>query len=130
MSQCLIITPNVPKAKKLQALPSADVCVQPSRKEGFCLAYIEAAAVMPRLVGADTGAIAAISASDEGASVVPVRSPKAIAAAVIELLERPLPASLMQQRIERLGRSFDWNVYIAAHEKLYRELIAAHPSSS
>lgn len=129
VSQCLIITPNVSEAEKLQALASADVYVQPSHEEGFCLAYIEAAAVVPRLVGADTGAIAAISASDEGARVVPVRSPKALAAAITDLLERPLPASLMQQRIERLGGSFGWDGYIAAHEKLYCELIAAHPSS-
>jgi glycosyltransferase involved in cell wall biosynthesis len=129
VSGCLTITPNVSEAEKLQALSSADVYVQPSHEEGFCLAYIEAAAVVPRLVGADTGAIAAISASDVGARVVPVRSPEAIAAAVIELLERPLPASLMQQRVERLGRSFGRDVYIAAHEKLYRELIAAHPTS-
>ena len=129
VSGCLTITPNVSDAEKLQALASADVYVQPSHEEGFCLAYIEAAAVVPRLVGADTGAIAAISAEDEGARVVSVRSPKAIAAAVIDVLERPLPASLMQQRIERLGRSFGWGSHIAAHEKLYRELIAAHPTS-
>jgi glycosyltransferase involved in cell wall biosynthesis len=129
VSQCLSITINVSEAEKLQALSSADVYVQPSHEEGFCLAYIEAAAVVPRLVGTDTGAIAAISADDEGARVVPVHSPKAIAAAVMDLLERPLPAGLMQQRVERLGRSFGWDSYIAAHEKLYRELIAAHPTS-
>jgi glycosyltransferase involved in cell wall biosynthesis len=129
VSQCLTITPNVSEAEKLQALSTADVYVQPSHEEGFCLAYIEAAAVVPRLVGADTGAIAAISADDEGARVVPVRSPKAIAAAVIDLLERPLPAALMQQRIERLGRSFGWDAYTAAHENLYRKLIASRPSS-
>jgi glycosyltransferase involved in cell wall biosynthesis len=129
VAQCLAITPNVSETEKLEALLATDVYVQPSHEEGFCLAYIEAAAVVPRLVGADTGAIAAISHDDEGARVVPVRSPKAIASAIADLIELPLPATLLPQRVKRLGKTFGWDIYLAAHEQLYRDLVSLHASA-
>jgi glycosyltransferase involved in cell wall biosynthesis len=113
------ITPDLPRAEKDAALSRCSVYVQPSHEEGFCLAYAEAAAVVPRLVGTNTGAIAAMSRSDEGARVVPVRQPKAIAAAVVELLGARLPADHMAERARRLSESFSLAGYIKAHEALY-----------
>lgn len=109
--------------EKLAALQAADVYVQPSHEEGFCLSYIEAATIVPRLVGADTGAIAAISADDSGARVVPVADPAALAAQVRALLRSDLPGDLAQRRIERLDRTFAWESYLDAHEALYARLI-------
>ena len=56
----LIITPDLTHDAKTSALAGADVYVQPSHEEGFCLAFAEAAALVGRLVGADAGAIAAM----------------------------------------------------------------------
>lgn len=128
VADSLKLTQRVSEAEKQDALAATDVYVQPSHEEGFCLAYIEAAAVVPRLVGADTGAIAAISADDAGACVVPVRAPQAMAAAIIRLAEREMPADLMRQRVERLGRSFGWNTYLEAHDRLYRDVAGIAPT--
>ena len=119
VSDRLSITPDLTHADKQAALEAADVYVQPSHEEGFCLAYAEAAAVVPRLVGTDTGAIAAISQNDAGARVVAVRDPGAIAAAVRDLLETVLPTGHMPERAARLSARFSDLTYLQSHETLY-----------
>ena len=113
------ITPDLPHDDKVAALLGADVYVQPSHEEGFCLAFAEAAAVVDRLVGADAGAIAAMSLDDPGARVVPTRSPEAIARAVIELVESALPDGHMTTRVARLNERFSYDAYLQSHETLY-----------
>jgi glycosyltransferase involved in cell wall biosynthesis len=122
VADCVQITPDLPHEDKERALQGADVYLQPSHEEGFCLAYIEAAAVVPRLVGADTGAIGLISADDPGARVVPVRQPSSLAGAVRELLQSPLPADLMASRATRLCQRFAWSTYLDRHEQLHARL--------
>ena len=119
VSDRLSITPDLTHADKLAALQAADVYVQPSHEEGFCLAYAEAAAVVPRLVGTDTGAIAAISEDDSGARVVAVRDPSAIAAAVRDLLDTVLPTDHMARRAAHLSARFSELAYLQSHETLY-----------
>jgi glycosyltransferase involved in cell wall biosynthesis len=116
------ITPNVTQEEKAQALREADVYLQPSHEEGFCLAYIEAAAVVPRMVGADSGAIRQIGEGDPGARTVPVRRPAALCAAMRELLEAALPPDLMARRAARLAAAFSWKQYVEQHEALYRRI--------
>ncbi len=104
------------------ALAKADLFVQPSHEEGFCLSYIEAAAVVPRLVGTMTGAMPAISHGDAGMRLVPVASPQTLADAVLELLGATLPEDLMSKRTARFLGDFSWDAYYLAHEKLYRDV--------
>ncbi|MEP7058824.1 MAG: glycosyltransferase family 4 protein, partial [Caldimonas sp.] len=113
-----------------EALRHADVYVQPSHEEGFCLAFIEAAGVVPRIVGTDTGAIRSICADDAAARVVPVRSPHRLAAAVSSVLGSVPPAGSMQRRAERLRDRFDWSHYLDAHERLYVDLVRKRALSS
>ncbi len=121
------ITPDLSHPEKVAALARCSVYVQPSHEEGFCLAYAEAAAVVPRLVGTNTGAIGAMSQGDDGARVVPVRQPAAIARAVVELLGARLPADHLAERVIRLGKSFSLGGYISAHEAVYaRPPLAPH----
>lgn len=115
----VLITPDLPNDDKDAALMTADVYVQPSHEEGFCLAYAEAAAVVDRLVGADAGAIAAMSLDDPGARVVPPRAPEAIARAVTELLDCTLPEGHMAARMARLNEGFSYDSYLRSHEALY-----------
>ena len=121
------ITPSLPHDEKEQVLRGADLYLQPSHEEGFCLAYIEAAAIVPRLVGADAGAIGAIGANDEGARTVPVRTPRRMAEAMGELLAATLPDDLMSRRAARLATQFSWAHYLDAHEALYDKLVSAAP---
>jgi glycosyltransferase involved in cell wall biosynthesis len=122
LADCVRITANLPHDEKERALREADLYLQPSHEEGFCLAYIEAAGLVPRLVGTDTGAIRAIGAGDAGARTVPVRAPRELANAMLELLAATLPADLMARRATRLAALFAWNRYLTAHEALYRRL--------
>ena len=123
------IEQGVSEAGKVAALQAADLYVQPSHEEGFCLSYIEAASVVPRLVGTDTGAIAAISEGDPGARVVPVRRPELIAIEAGKLLDADLPEDLGARRQERLNRTFGWPQYLAAHELVYADLIGSASDS-
>jgi glycosyltransferase involved in cell wall biosynthesis len=130
LSEAVRITPNLPHAAVQRALAECDLYLQPSHEEGFCLAYIEAAQRVPRLVGTATGAIPLISESDPGARVVPVRRPARLASAMADLLSRSLPADLMQRRAERLRGTLDWDRYLDAHESLYARVRTAGPARS
>jgi glycosyltransferase involved in cell wall biosynthesis len=125
LADCVSITPSVSHAEKEQALREADLYVQPSHEEGFCLAYIEAAGLVPRLVGADSGAIRLIGADDAGARTVPIRQPAALARAMRELLDTRLPDDLMARRAARLTARFSWEQYLDGHEALYRRVLDA-----
>lgn len=125
LEKSVAITPALSEEEKNDALRSADLYVQPSHEEGFCLAYIEAARVVPRLVGTSTGAIGLISEDDPGARVVPPRRPVQLAESIAALLTEALPEGLMRQRSERLNARFGWNRYVESHERLYRDLLAS-----
>ena len=115
----LLFSVDLDQAAKTEALRRADVYVQPSHEEGFCLSYAEAAALVPRLVGTRTGAIAAMSRDDPGARVVPVRDPRALADAIGALMAVDLPADHMADRAARLSEQFSYDAYLRAHETIY-----------
>jgi len=130
LRDCVRITPNLPHDLKQQALERADLYLQPSHEEGFCLAYIEAAAIVPRLVGTDTGAIRLISEDDAAARVVPVRQPPELAQAIEGLLALPVTEDLMASRVRRLNERFGRDRYLDAHEAIYRRLAVAVEASN
>jgi len=115
----LLFSLDFDQAAKVDALRRTDVYVQPSHEEGFCLSYAEAAALVPRLVGTRTGAIAAMSRDDPGARVVPVRDPRALAEAIGALVSADLPAGHMADRAARLSERFSYDAYLHAHEQIY-----------
>ena len=112
--------------QKHEALRRADIYLQPSHEEGFCLAYIEAASIVSLLIGTDTGAISSISGNDLGTRVVPVRQPVRIANAIRELCAISLPPDYMLRRRARLANDFSWSTYLDEHEQLYKSLINQH----
>jgi glycosyltransferase involved in cell wall biosynthesis len=120
ITEHLLIRTDVDEDSKLLALTSADVYIQPSHEEGFCLAYAEAAAIVPRLLGSRTGAIAEMSRDDLGARLVPAKSPPAIAKMVVDLLGTTLPTNLLQLRADRFALEFSMDRYLTEHERLYR----------
>ena len=115
----LVFCVDLDQVAKVEALRRADVYVQPSHEEGFCLSYAEAAALVPRLVGTRTGAIAAMSRDDAGARVVPVRDPAALAEAIAALADVDLPVGHMADRTARLSDRFSYDAYLRAHEAIY-----------
>jgi glycosyltransferase involved in cell wall biosynthesis len=79
-------------------LASSDVCVFPSLWENFPCVCLEAMAAGRGVVGSDAGGMADMLDRGRVGRTIPPRSPRAIAAAVIELLRDP------ELRI-RLGRA-------------------------
>lgn len=127
VAERVVLSSNVDAKTLAELRGRADLYVQPSHEEGFCLAYAEAAACIPRLVGTETGAIAEMSRDDPGATVVPVRNPKALAVAIAAQLRRPPTEDALASRCRRLEERFAFDAYLAAHEALYR---AAHRSGA
>lgn len=113
------ITPDLSELEKRNVLEQADIYIQPSHEEGFCLAYAEAAAIVPRLVGTHAGAIPALSNDDPGARVVAIRSPHEIMSAVFDLMRETLSAEHMCERLARLNERFSIAQYLLAHEGIY-----------
>ena len=122
LSKHIKITPNLDETSKQSALQQTDFYLQPSHEEGFCLSYIEAAGIVPRLIGTDTGAIALISADDLGMQVVSPKSPTEIADSIRKLAATTLPEDLLITRNLRLEKQFSWESYLNQHELLYKEL--------
>ena len=100
-------------------LSNCDVYVQPSHEEGFCFAYLEAAAIVPRLVCTSTGAMALASTGDAGARVVPISSYELLAEAILDVARETLTANHMLLRRERLNPIFCLNRYLDASEAIY-----------
>lgn len=109
--------------EKLAWMRQADLYIQPSHEEGFCLAFAEATRVVGRLVGADTGAIAALSEGQPGMCTVPRRDPRALAQAMLDLLGRPIEAESLERRSRDLATRFGEPAYLDAHLELYGGLV-------
>jgi len=112
------------ESSMLEWLQSADVYVQPSHEEGFCLAYLEAARLAGRLVGADSGAIRQIGEGDEAMRTVPPRDPHALAEAIADLLSRTSPdEAALKARRDRLRDRYSIGRYVQGHVALYERLL-------
>lgn len=113
-----------------QLLQNADLYLQPSHEEGFCMAYAEAASIVPRLIGTHAGAIAQISDDDPNMCIVPYHAPEEIAKAAEHLLQRNVSSEALQSRRERLARSFSVDTYIQQHLAAYRTTMAKHSTAA
>jgi glycosyltransferase involved in cell wall biosynthesis len=118
---------SLPGSAKDALLRQADLYLQPSHEEGFCLSYIEAAKMVPRLVGTATGAISAMSAGDPHARVVAPRRPGELAAAIEALLSTPVSRDAVPKRRAVLADRFGKERYLDAHEALYTLVRGQHP---
>jgi glycosyltransferase involved in cell wall biosynthesis len=80
----------------------ADVFVIPSRVEGMPLALLEAMALARPIVATAVGSIPDLLTSEHDALLVPPENPRALADAVIQLLEDPLRAKTLGQNALRV----------------------------
>ncbi|MDB5289247.1 MAG: glycosyl transferase group 1 [Phycisphaerales bacterium] len=112
----------VPDSVKFTALREADLYVQPSHEEGFCIAFLEAAMLVPRLIGTDTGAIAAMGQGDDGIRVIKPGDVDSLTRAARELLGGDPANGAVARRREALGRRYSWDAYLDAHLNAYRQM--------
>jgi len=106
-------------AAKQAALAAADLYVQPSHEEGFCLAFAEAAMVAPRLVGCRTGEIAGLAGGDPTTRVVEPKDVTGIAAAATELLAVNVTPADVAARAQRLVERYSWAAYLDQHMDVF-----------
>lgn len=119
VGDCVKVIVNAPEAIKMAALNDADLYVQPSHEEGFCLAFAEAAAISPLLVGTRTGEMAGFVEGDSSAKVVDPKAPSELMRAISELLELPSDPNSVQNRQAQLKKRYSWENYFQAHLALY-----------
>jgi glycosyltransferase involved in cell wall biosynthesis len=117
-------------AVKNAATGAADLYVQPSHEEGFCLAFAEAAMVVPRLIGCGTGEIAGLASGEATARVVPPKDVDALVAATIELMAMPVTAADVAARVLRLAERYSWRAYLDGHQRLFQRTAAAPGTGS
>jgi glycosyltransferase involved in cell wall biosynthesis len=122
LNDAVTITIAASETEKAAALAEADLYVQPSHEEGFCLAYIEAAPLVPRLLGTDTGAIAAISKGLPSAAVVQCKDVSALAISSLQLLNDPVAPDVFSRRHAQLHEKYSPQAYVQAHLRLYESL--------
>jgi glycosyltransferase involved in cell wall biosynthesis len=99
-----------------------DVVVVPSRREGFGLVLLEAMAAGKPIVAANVGAIPAIVIPGITATLVPPRSPVALASEIVWLLSHPEAARVMGRNGKERARSFSWEAAAQNLDRLYQDL--------
>lgn len=123
LEQHVRISERVSSDEKNELLARASVYLQPSHEEGFCLAYLEASLVVPRLVGTDTGAIQSIGQGDASFTVVKPKDVDAMVHALAAALSAAAPSlAVRAARRRRLLERFSWQHHVQQHEALYRSL--------
>jgi glycosyltransferase involved in cell wall biosynthesis len=111
-----------------ELLSASDMFILPSHQEGFSNALLEAMAarlpVVATAIGGNSDAVV------EGAtgSLVPVRDPRALAAAILRLAQDPeLRASFGDAGRRRVEQRFSLEACVDRYERLYRALGEADP---
>lgn len=117
------ILEEVKDPEKFAALSQADLYLQPSREEGFCIALMEAAMFCSRLLGTDTGAISSMIADDPASRVVAPGDLNALTHAARELLKIDCGSQALQRRREELARRYSWENYLDQHEAVYSRVL-------
>lgn len=119
---------DAPDCVKAATLQTADLYVQPSHEEGFCLAFLDAAYVVPRLLGTHVGAIPSIASNDVLSRIVPPSAVAALAARTIDLgLSRRDDHALLA-RHNRLAHEYSWSGYGKQLVRLFDRLLSQHVS--
>lgn len=110
-------------------IAAADVVVLPSRREGLPVVALETLALERPLVATDVGGTPTVAVDGETAWLVPPEDPQALAAAIVDCLQRPDEAA----RRARAGRElvavrFDTRPMLDLVERLLRELVHGRQS--
>ncbi|HLL88991.1 MAG TPA: hypothetical protein VK324_06785, partial [Tepidisphaeraceae bacterium] len=93
-------------------------------EEGFCLSFLEAASIVPRLVGTATGDIPGMVIGPGMRLVVP-RSAEALTAGIRAALADTVPPTAVAARRATLDERYSWDQYVRQHLDLYAQLAAA-----
>lgn len=105
----------------------SEISVVPSLYEGFGLPAAEAMACGLPVVATTAGALPEVIGDDGAGILVPPKDPKAIADAVLYLIENPEAREEMGRRaVKRVESLFSWKKTAKATEEVYFELLEIH----
>lgn len=107
-------------ATKLHILRDADLYLQPSHEEGFCLAFLEAAMETQRLVGTEAGEMSAMAAGDPLMRIAPPMDRGALRQHIMALLATAASPEVLAARRRRLAQKYCWSNHAAAMVSIYR----------
>lgn len=111
-----------------ELLSASDMFTLPSHQEGFSNALLEAMAARLPVVATAIGGNSDAVVEDETGSLVPVRDPRALAAAILRLARNPdLRASFGEAGRRRVEQRFSLQACVDRYERLYRALGEADP---
>lgn len=117
-------TGAVPLDQLPAVLAETDLCVYPSLWESFGIVCLEAMAAGRGVIGSSSGGMAELLDGGKVGRLIPPRSPKRIAAAVIELLDNPkLRMQLGQAARQRVLDVYNQDVVGALQEASYERAI-------
>ncbi len=124
-AECVRLLGFVPHEQVRDLLPAADVKVLPSYQEGQSRTLIEALLCGCGIVAYDVGGIPSICIDGETGKLVPVGDKKALADAIVWMIEHPDERRAMTERGRRLVREkFSAEHMTMELEKLYQRLLA------
>ena len=111
-----------------ELLSASDMFILPSHQEGFSNALLEAMAARLPVIATAIGGNSDAVVEGETGSLVPVRDPQALAAAILRLAQDPgLRASFGEAGRHRVEQRFSLQACVDRYERLYRALGEADP---
>ena len=112
-------------------LAGLDIYVHPSLAEACPIAVLEAMAAEKPIVATDVGGTSELVPDGVAATLVPKADPEALAQAINSLLDDPsTAASLAAEARKRAVELFDVTLAVAAHERIYGQLVANGPRAA
>jgi glycosyltransferase involved in cell wall biosynthesis len=117
----------VPRTRLLQELQGMSILLHPAREESFGMAILEAMALgIPVVAGYNCGAVQWVLDDGRAGFLTDVRSPKAIAQALLTCISQPEDRLARQENAYRRAcNEFSSQGVSAQYENLYRKVLAS-----
>lgn len=106
------------------ALAAFDISVFPSLWEGTPLTVFEALAAGKSIVSTDADGLREVLTPDEDALMVPRRNARALADAMVRLMDEPATRTMLGAAARRTAESFDIQLFVDKMQELYVRLHA------
>ena len=108
-----------------EIMPLFDIFVLPSLNEGMGRVLVEAMAAGKPIVASNVGGIPDLVQHDHNGLLVPPGDEKALAAAIMQLIDDPVKAKMMGQRSRELCHQFSLEAMIGKIDNLYEEFLGS-----
>ncbi|MHC1591418.1 MAG: glycosyltransferase family 4 protein [Candidatus Helarchaeales archaeon] len=123
LTKNVLFTGMIPNARVPSYIAAANVCVVPSLDEGFGVAAVEAMSMKKPLVSTQAGGLKEV-VNETNALIIPPKNSKALAEAILKLLENPeIGRKLGENGRKTVMSKFNWKLAAKKHELLYNKII-------